>query len=413
MRRRDVSVLSRTATLAIAAETTPGTYTAPAFTVTFTQPARYHQVITPLRDLALRGSDSQLEDLLQGPAWSEWEIPSDCYPDLLGWYLRALIGPDACAPGVTTALASSARAGAMLLALGAAPAPDAVLMVGAGDTLEYVRITTPAGTSCPTVTPLRFAHAAGEPVLSQSVHVFTQQQLGPTFAWPRYSLTMDDGTGALGWPGCVFGSLQIIIGMDGIVKLRAACNGFPPAMLSAGDVLDEGGGDVMDEAGGDIGDGSSSVTYDATAAQPVYGWAWQITQGSGSSTRGAAMELTLHRELQITPTVSGQQQPLGIWPGPLQADGIYTALFEDEADILLYQDASQAGVTHSLVQPVLAGGCSVALSMPRAGWWDGEADPSAADPYLAAKFRLSGIAQPAGGAAFTATLTNFYGSAYS
>ena len=404
-----MSVLSRTATLAIASEPTPGTYASPAFTVTFSQPAKYKQVITPLRDLALRGSDSQLEDLLQGPAWSEWEIPSDCYPDLLGWYLRAVIGPDTCVPGITTSLASSAVAGLSVLALGAGPAPGTVLMVGAGDTLEYVQIGTPAGTSCPTLTPLRFRHLAGEPVVSQSVHTFSQQQLGPTFAWPRYSLTMDDGTGPLGWPGCVFGSLQLVIGMDGLVKLRAACHGFPPAVLST-DVYDEAGGDILDEAGNDIEDTSSAVAYDATAAQPVYGWAWQITQGAGNSTRGLAMDLTLHRELQITPTVSGQQAPLGIWPGPLQADGTYTAIFEDETDISVFQAGTQAGVTHSLVQPVLAGGCSVALSMPRAGWWDGEADPSG--DYLAAKFSLSGIAEPAGGTAFTATLVNYWQQAY-
>ena len=383
-----MSVLSRTAKLGIAAETVPGVYELPAFPIVFSSGAKYRQVITPLRDKALRGSDSELQDLLQGPIWSEWVIPSDLYPDLIGIYLASVIGPDDCTPGVTTILTASATAGAQAVSLAAEPAAGAVLMLGSGAALEYAQAGTPSGSgpyTVPLETSLRFAHPSGDSAVSQSAHVFAQNQEGPTFSWPRWSLTMDDGTGPLGWPGTVVSSLQVKIGSDGMAKLTASASGFPPSSV-----------DTFD--------------WEGTAAQPMYGWQWQITTGGGASTRGQQLDLTLHRDLGICPVIAGQQQVLGIWPGPLQADGTYTAIYEDQSDMDEYVNSVQDPVVHSLVQPVLAGGCSVTLTMPRSGWITGE--PVTTGNYLSATFALSGIAQPAGGGLFTATLLNYYGSAY-
>jgi hypothetical protein len=383
-----VSVLSRTAKLGIAAESVPGVYELPTFPVVFSSGAKYKQVITPLRDIALRGSDSELQDLLQGPAWSEWVIPSDLYPDLIGFWLASLVGPDTCTPGVSTTLTAAASAGAEAVSLAAEPAAGAVLMLGSGAALEYAQAGTPTGSgpyTVPLTTPLRFNHPDGDAAVSQSQHVFTQNQEGPTYSWPRWSLTCDDGTGPLGWPGTVVSSLAVKISSDGTAKLTASASGFPPAAVE-------------------------TFAWEGTAAQPAYGWSWAVTTGGGASTRGQQMDLTLHRDLGICPTVSGQQQPLGIWPGPLQADGTYTAIFEDDSDLSQFTSGIQDPVVHSLVQPVLAGGCSVTLTMPRSGWIAGE--PVTAGDYLAATFQLSGIAQPAGGAAFTATVLNYVQSAY-
>lgn len=383
-------VLSRMAKLAIAAEMDPGTYQPPAFTVIFNR-ARYRQRITPLRDTACRGSDAELQDLLQGPAWSEWVIPSDLYPDLAGWYLRALIGPDTCTPGVTTQLAAPAAAGATSISLDARPPAEAILMLGSGDTLEYARIGTPSGSgpyACPVTLPatgLLYAHDSGDPAVSQATHAFARAGAGGVFTWPVYSLTMDDGTGPLGWPGCVFGGLTISLSKDGAASLRASCSGYPPAS-------------------------QDTFTYGASPAQPMQGWEWAIATGDAASTRGLSMALTLSRDLQITPAVSGQQAPLIIWPGPLRADGTYSAIFEDQSDMDLFTGALQEPCVHTITQPVLAGGCSLSLTMPRSGWWDGE--PSQEDTYLSARFSLSGIADPAGGAAFTATLVSYVQEAF-
>jgi hypothetical protein len=170
-----------------------------------------------------------------------------------------------------------------------------------------------------------------------------------------------------------------------MASLRAACNGFPPAT-------------------------QDTFAWDATPAQPVYGWEWSIVNSEAASTRGLAMDLTLSRLLQIQPCVNGGQAPVGIFPGALMIDAAYSAIFENSLDLDIVA-GSQEPCVHTLTQPVLAGGCSLALTMPRSGWWDGTAN-QADGAYLSAQFSVKGIAEPAGGAAFTATLVNYIQAAY-
>jgi hypothetical protein len=400
-----MTVLSRMAKLGIAAEPSPADYQPPAFTVIHSAGTTYRQVITPLRDSALRGSDSWLEDLQQGPVHSEWLVKSDGYADLAGWYLRAVIGPDACTPGVATTLTAAAAEGASALATAAAVPSGAVLMIGAGDTLEYAQARS---TSAALASPLRFAHLPGEPVLSQATHVFGQET-GAGF--PTFSLTMDDGTGPLGWPGCTMSALQVTITPGGYVKFRASWSGFPAAPVTTFD-------------------------WAATPEQPMAGWDWAITQGSSdlgliyhagvagpvvrpldsssdvaaASTRGQALDLKLTRKLAVGNTVCGQQAPYGIWPGPLKADAAYQAIYENADDMDLFLEYIQDPVSHVVAQPVLLGGSSLAIGFPRAGWLEGAADDSG--DYLSAKYSISGIATPFAGPLITATLTNYAQSAY-
>ena len=147
-----MTYLSRTAKLGIASESSQAVYTAPVFTVVFDR-ARYKRVILPLRDKALRGSDSDLQDYQQGPAWSEWTIPGQFYPDLAGWYLQAMIGADTCTPGVTTTTTAFSEPGVTTLALAAEPPSDAIVMIGAGDTLEYAKLGTVTGLTVPIAEP--------------------------------------------------------------------------------------------------------------------------------------------------------------------------------------------------------------------------------------------------------------------
>ena len=227
-----MTYLSRLAKLGIARESSQAVYTAPVFTVVFDR-ARYKRAYGPLRDKALRGSDSDLQDYQQGPAWSEWTIPGQFYPDLVGWYLRGMIGADTCTPGVTTTTTSFTEPGVTSLPLAAAPASDAIVMIGSGATLEYAKLGTVTGLTVPIATPatgLLYQHAAGEPVVSQASHSFAQSQAGPTGGvWPSYSLTMDDGTGPLGWPGCVFSSLTVSVPFNGMARLTATATGYPPS----------------------------------------------------------------------------------------------------------------------------------------------------------------------------------------
>ena len=257
-----------------------------------------------------------------------------------------------------------------------------------GTNLEYAQCGTPAGPgpyTVPLESALLYAHPSGDPAQSQATHVFAQDPEGPTFSWPRWSLTTDDGTGPLGWPGNVVSSLSLSIPADGPASMKAQATGFMPAAVE-------------------------TFAYAATAAQPSYGWQWQVTTGGGSSTRGISAVLTLHRETGVFPTVAGFQQPIGIWPGPLMADAEYTAIFEDQSDMDLYLEALVDPLVFTLAQPVLSGGSSISLTMPGGGWLDGE--PVAEDTYLKATFKVAGIAQPAGRVAFTATVLNFYDAAY-
>jgi hypothetical protein len=405
-----LTVLSRTAKLGIAAETVKAQYAPPAFTVVYSRPATYRQVIAPLRDTALRGEGTWLEDAQQGPWHTEWSVPSPCYPDLAGWYLRAIIGADTCTPGVTTTLAAAATAGATTASLGARPANGTVLMIGAGDTLEYASIGTPTGTgpyTCPLASPLLYSHAPGEPVLSQATHVFTQQMCA---GFPCYSLTMDDGTGPLGFPGCVMSSLKITIDATGYARLTANWTGFPASPVS-------------------------TFAYDASPAQPMAGWDWVIAQSSGvtpvpyfarvpgptarpltygdssiASTRGQKLELTLSRDTAPCNAINGSQSPLVISTGPMKADADYTAIYENQDDLDLFLSYNQSPVTHALTQAGPLGGSSLSVTLPRAGWLTGEPDDSG--DYLSARFTVSGIASPSPGPAVEATLTNFVQTAY-
>lgn len=405
-----MTVLSRMAKLGIAAEPSMADYQPPAFTVIYTRPATYKQVIAPLRDTALRGEGTWLEDAQQGPWHTEWQVPSDGYPDLAGWYLRAIIGADTCTPGVTTALTAPAAAGAQSLTLAAAPPAGSVLMTGTGDTLEYAQAGTPSGSGpyqVPLSSPLLWHHLTAEPAVSQATHVFTQEMCA---GFPSYSLTMDDGTGTLGWPGCVLSALKVSVSPAGYVKLRASWSGFPAAP-------------------------ASTFTYAASAMQPMAGWDWAIEQASDAlpvyyprvtgpvvrpltygdsthttSTRGQRLDLTLSRDTAVQNCVNGQNAPYVISTGPMKADADYTAIFEDQSDMGLFLDYDQDPVTHVISQPVLLGGCSLSVELPRAGWLEGEADDSG--DYLAARFRLSGIASPSPGPAVAATLVNYVQSAY-
>src|SRR5579859_1244835 len=99
-----MTYLSRTAKLGIAAEATPAGYLAPQFTIPFLS-ARFNDAITQLLDRTVRNTDTDLQDIRQGPYWSDWAITTDAYPDWAGWLYRAITGPDTFTAGVATTFA--------------------------------------------------------------------------------------------------------------------------------------------------------------------------------------------------------------------------------------------------------------------------------------------------------------------
>jgi hypothetical protein len=387
------SVLSATAKLGIAAEATPAGYTVPSFTVPFGPGTRFSDHIIQLHDNTVRARDTDEQDIAQGPYWSDWTVTSEAYPDWAGWLFRAMVGPDQFTAGTVTTFASAAAAGAHAVSLAAAPPAGAVLQLGAGAATEYVQAGTPAGAGpylVPVTSPaagLRYAHASGDPAQSQAAHVF-QQNRPPGSGWPSYSLTTDDGVEQLGWPYCILGRVRLQVDADGYARLVSDWNGRPPAAVAA-------------------------FTEAQSSAQPAAGWSWGITTAGGASTRGVALDLALTRDLQVTPTLSAYQGPLGIFAGPMRASGQYKALFDTTADLNLYRQAIQQPAVWTLTQPPLQGGASIQVTLNLSGWTQGAVVLE--ETYVTAAYQLSGIANTADSPAYgvaSVTVTNFVQAAY-
>lgn len=391
-----MTYLARTAKLGIAAEATPANWQAPSFTVPFERGTRFRDHIIQLHDTTMRASDVvDDQDLQQGPYWTDWTVATLGYADWAGWLFRAMIGPDQYTPGTATTFTASTQPGARVVSLAAAPPAGSVLQLGAGSTLEYAQAGTPAGTGPYTVpisvpaTGLRYAHAAGAAVVSQASHVFQQNRVVGQ-PWPSYSLTTDDGTETLGWPGCILGQVGIKVSAEDRVSLTSTWAGFPPVS-------------------------EATFTEAETTTQPPSGWGWQVTTAGGASTRGISLDLSLTRYLDIHPCLNGQQAPLLIATGPMKTTGTYKAIFDTTADLNLYRQALKQPAVWTFAQPVASGGASIQVTLTRSGWTDGEVSLQDPSGYVTAGFRLAGIANttdsPASGVA-QVTLRNFVQAAY-
>jgi hypothetical protein len=386
-----MTYLSRLAKLGGAKEGTQYQYTAPAFSVPFTS-AKFNDNIVPIRDESMRANDVKLQGINQGPWTTSWEIEANGYPDLLGYFLRAIIGPDTVTAGVSTTLASNCVAGATSLSMTANPGSNSIIQINdaTGINLEWVQLGTVTGTgpyTCPVATPAtgtRFAHtAAGGAVLSQSTHVFTQNRTFTT-VWPTYSFTTDDGQDQLGWPGCVMSELGIKIDPKGFITCSPKYMGFPSIT-------------------------EATFSYAASAVQPVVGWGWTVSN-PGASTRGLTMDITLKREIEAIQSSDGTQAPREIFPGPLELDGSYKAVYDNANDMANFRQYLQTGTTHLLTQPVTSGGQSLQIEMAKSGYTTGEADLGSL--YVSLSQAVSAIGNTSDGGLTTVTLKNYVSTSY-
>lgn len=382
-----MTFLSRLTKLGLAKETTQYTYLAPTFSVPFTT-AKYADMIAPLRDESVRANDVKLQGLNQGPWTTTWDIEVNGYADLAGHLFRGIIGPDTLTAGVTTTLASNCLVGATTLTLSATmPSPNIIqISDAAGANLEWVAVTVSGTTATVTnpVTGTRFAHtAAGGAVLSQSSHVFTQNR---TFAtvWPTYSFTTDDGEDQLGWPGQVMSELAMKIDPKGFITFSPKYLGFPS----------------LTEA---------TFAYAASTVQPIVGWGWTVSN-PGASTRGLTMDFTFKREVEAIQSSDGTQAPREIFPGSLEIDGSYKAVYDAANDMNLFKQYLQGVTTHLLTQPVTSGGQSIQVTMNKSGYTTGEADVSTV--YVSLAQAVSGIGNTVDSGVTTVTLKNYLSTAY-
>ncbi|MCW2900928.1 MAG: hypothetical protein JWO67_3193 [Streptosporangiaceae bacterium] len=379
--------LSKLAILGIAKETVANTYLAPTAFIPFSK-ADFEDHFAEIKDNSFRANDTDLQGMYQGVSEADWTIDLMAYPDVTGHFLRGMIGPDTVTAGVSTTMSSGSTAGATTISTAASVTAQSIIMIDTGINLEYAKVTNVSGAGPYVLTVqglgtaggLQFTHASAATVVSQTTHTFKQSAARAT-----YSLTLYDTTQTLGYAGAAFSDLDIKIDPKAAVTLAAKLKAFPGVV-------------------------QSTMTPTYTALPPALGWQWNMINAGASSTRGLSYDLKIKRKIDVIHSSDGVQAPREIFQGALDAEGTYSAIFENQVDMNLYLNYTQSPTTATLAQPLGAGGSSLALTMSKSGYYKGKRD--LAKDYVEAQFSLSGIYNTTDGGAVQATLANFVTAAY-
>lgn len=387
--------LSRSATLGMAKEVTPGTYLVPTVYIPFTK-ADYEDVTTPLTDQSFRANDSVVQGLYPGPIEADWSIDLLGYPDLLGHFLRGVIGPDTVAAGISTTVATGGSAiGATTLPSTASIPALSYISVGSGATQEFAYVTAVSGAGPYNLTVttvvgqtvgLTKAHVATDPLVSQTTHTFKQNV---AIARPSYSLSVFDTTAGapatLGYPYATFSDLQLKID--------------PKATVS-----------LMTKLKAQQGVQQTAIVPTFTNLAPLLGWQWTMTNGGASSTRGLTLDMTIKRQIEAIHSSNGIQSPREIFQGALEVDATYKAIFENMLDLNLFANYTQTPTTATLLQPAVVGGASLALTLSQSGWQKGKREFGTT--YVEANYSIKGIYNATDTGSVSAVLKNFVATAY-
>ena len=386
--------ISRLATMGLAKEATAGTWVAPTIGIPFTK-ADFEDMYTELKDESYRGNDTVLQGLYQGVVHCEWNIDVLCYPDLLGHFLCGVIGPDTVTAATATTLSTSTTAGATSIQTAVALPAGSVIRIDTAANTEYAwtdgaatgtgpytsNITTVLGKIGANRVGLSLPHTSTVAVTTTTTHTFKQS----TAALPTYSLTVYDTTQTLSTSWARLSDLQLKIDPKGAVSASVKYVSFPSVVQS-----------LQTE---------TFSTYD-----PLLGWSWNMTNAGATSTRGLSYDMTVKRATEAIASSDGTQAPREVFAGPLECDGTYKAIFENQTDMALYLQYTQTAATATLQQPVVRGGQSLALTSSKSGWYKGKRDLSGT--YVQADFSISGIYNTTDGGAVQAVLSNFQTSAY-
>lgn len=378
--------LSRLATLGLSKELTAGTWLAPTIGIPFLK-GDYEDMYTELKDESIRGNDTILQGMYQGPVHSEWQIDVLLYPDLIGHFFAGIIGPDTVTAGVSTTLSATTTAGATSITTALTIPVGSTIQIDTGANIEYATTGTPTGVgpfTIPIVTPaagLAKGHTSGVTIVSQSTHTFKQS----TAALPTYSLTYFDTTQTVSTSYCRLSDLGIKIDPKGAVSASLKYIAFPTATQTL-----------------------QTETY--STFDPLLGWSWNMTNAGAGATRGLTYDVTVKRATEALHTSDGVQSPREIFAGAIEADGTYKAIFENQTDLALYTQYTQSPATATLAQPLARGGQSLSMTMSKSGWYKGKRDLSGT--YAAATFSLSGIYNTTDGGAVQAVLKTFSSTAF-
>jgi hypothetical protein len=388
--------LARKGILAMAKEVTPGTFLAPTVAIPYTGSSGYEDIYAPLRDESVRGDDAVLHGLYQGPGHAEWSIDVLAYPDLLGHFLCATVGPDTVTAGTSTTLSAATIVGATSISLPVSLPAGTVLSIDTSALLEYCwtdgaptgsgpyvyNVTTVLGKTGVNRVGLANAHSSSVAVVSQTKHVF-QQSI--TASLPTYSFLYYD---TIQWLSCSyarFTELGLKIDPKGTISLSTKALSFPSVLNS-----------------------QASASY--SSYDPLLGWSWNMTSGGSASTRGLTCDATFKRAGEAIESSDGNQTPREVFVGALEYDATLKAIFESNADIGLYLANTQVPFTVSAQQPVARGGQSLSVTSSKSAWTKGKRDMGQA--YVQADYSISGVANTTDSGVVQATLTNWQTAAY-
>ncbi len=386
--------ISRLATLGLAKEAAAGTWLAPTVGVPFLK-GDYEDMFTELKDESIRGNDTTLQGMYQGVVHAEWQLDVLAYPDLLGHFLAGIIGPDTVTPATASTLSASVTAGATSIQTAAALPASTVIRIDTAANTEYAwtdgtatgtgpytsNITTVLGKTGANRVGLSLAHASSAAVTTTTTHTFKQS----TSPLPTYSLTLYDTTQTVSCSYCRLSDLQVKIDPKGAVTASVKYLSFPSVTQSP-----------------------QTETY--STFDPLLGWSWNMTNAGTASTRGLSYDLTVKRATEAIASSDGTQAPREVFAGPIEVDGTYKCIFENQTDMNLYLGYVQSPATAVLQQPVARGGQSLSLTMSKSGWFKGKRDFGSA--YVQADFSLAGIYNTVDGGAVQAVLSNFQTTAY-
>lgn len=390
-----MTALARTATLGLVKEATAGTWLAPTVGIPFTK-ADYEDMYVEIKDESVRGDDTVLHGMYQGPGHCEWNIDVLAYPDLIGHFLRATIGPDTVTAATSTTLSAATTIGATSIQTPVSLPAGTTIMIDTGPNLEYAwtdgaatgvgpytsNVTTVLGKTGTNRVGLLYAHNSAVAVVTATTHTFKQN---PAVALPTYSLTVYDTNATFSGSYARASELQLKIDPKGALAFTVKFLSFPTVSQTL-----------------------QTETY--TTYDPLLGWSWAMTNGGASSTRGLTLDATIKRATEAIASSDGLQTPREVFAGALEIDGTYKAIFESQTDMNLFLNYTQTATTAALQQPIVRGGQSLSLTMSKSGYFKGKRDFSTA--YTSADFSLSGIYNTTDGGAISAVLSNWSTAAY-
>jgi hypothetical protein len=393
-----MTLLARNGTLGLGKEApgTPGTYATPTVGIPYTGSSGFEDMIAQIKDESVRGDDSILHGSYQGPGHAEWSIDFLAYPDLLGYALVGMIGPDTVTAGISTTLSAATIVGATAIQTAVSLAAGTVVKVGTGAAVEYAwtdgaatgtgpytsNVTTVAGRTGVNRVGLANIHSSSDPVLTPTTHTFKQN---PAVALPTWSFTYFDTYQYVSCSYGRFSEIQVKIDPKGAVSLSTKATSFMSVPAT-----------------------TTSETY--STYDPLLGWSWNLTSGGAPSSRGLTCDLTLKRAVDAIASSDGTQNPREVFAGAIEADGTLKAIFESNADLALFLQNTQLPMTVALQQPINRGGQSLSLTMSKSAWYKGKRDMSQA--YSQADFSISGVANTTDGGVVQATLLNWVTTAY-